>query len=317
MKKRRSDFLVGIVIFAALIILFAGVVWLKGIDLSSEQVQYSVLVPQVGGLQAGDPVTVNGVKKGTIGSVALYNHEVAITFKIDAKIAFTDSSRVTVMNVGLLGERKLELTLSPAGVKHIPNTDTDTTYIHGGFDSGIAEAIGMVGDIMNDATGLLDTVKYLVNETVATPEFVAFFNRTVDRVDTIGMVAQNLLTENDDKISRLLTDVRVAGHKLRALVDSSDEAIVNIADNFEGFSDQLLVLGGRVDTVMYDLESIIAKVDSGDGTIATLINESHLTEQLEQTLSAVDSLVDVTNEKGLKLRVKVGFGKKSKRLERK
>lgn len=314
MKKKKSDLVVGIVIFCALIILIAGVVWLKNIDLGSTSVGYTAIFPNVGGLQLGDPVTVNGVKgKGSVSKVYLKGDSVAVAFKIDSEVVITDSSRIKVVNVGLLGERKIEIYTNALGKPYTPDTETDTFYIPGAFDYGIAEAIGMFGTIMEDAQGTLDTINYFIENTISSPEFVDFFGRTVTRVDTIVDLVDALLDDNDNSIKVMVNDLRIASRKLRTIVDSSDESIYAIAENFEQFSEQTLELGNSVDSLLDHLNSIAAKVDTGDGTVSELINGGEISDQVVKTLVAVDSLIDVTEDQGLKLRVKLGFGDRKRR----
>lgn len=314
MKKKKSDLVVGVVIFLALIILVAGVVWLKNIDLGSKSVGYTAIFPNVGGLQLGDPVTVNGVKgKGSVSKVYLKGDSVAVAFKIDSEVTITDSSKIKVVNVGLLGERKVEIYANSMGIPYTPDTETDTFYIPGSFDYGIAEAIGMLGTIMEEAAGTLDTINYFIENTISSPEFIDFWDRTVVRVDTIVDLVDGILDDNDNSIKVLVNDLRIASRKLRTIVDSSDESIYTIADNFKEFSEKAVVLGNSVDTLMEYLTSVAAKVDTGDGTVSELINGGEISDQIVKTLVAVDSLVDVTENNGLKLRVKLGFGDRKRR----
>lgn len=317
LKKKRSDLVVGVVIFLSIVILVAGVVFLKNIELGSKTVSYTAIFSNVGGLQQGDPVTVLGVKgKGSVSKVYLRGDSVAVAFKIDSEVKLTDSCQIKVVNVGLLGERKVEIFLNRLGSPYEPDTETDTFFIPGTFDYGIAEAIGMLGTIMEDASGTLDTINYFVEQTVASPEFVDFWDRTVTRVDTIVDLVEGVLDDNDNSIKVLVNDLRVASRKLRAIVDSSDESVYAIADNFETFSQQTIDLGHSVDSLLEQLQGIVAKIDTGDGTVADLINNKEVSEQLVQTLTAVDSLVDVTNDKGLRLRVKLGFGDRKRRSKK-
>lgn len=64
MKKTNMDLVVGGSIIIAIVILVAGVLWLKEVSITSKMVSYTVLFTNVGALQVGDPVMVNGVNKG-------------------------------------------------------------------------------------------------------------------------------------------------------------------------------------------------------------------------------------------------------------
>ncbi len=313
LKKKQSDFIVGIVIFIALIILVAGVLWLKEMSFTRQMVTYTALFPNIGGLQKGDPVSANGVKKGVVSQIYLRKSEVAVEFKIDAEVLFTDSSRVTVKNVGLMGERKIEISLSPQGSKHLPDTEEKQIFIKGFFDSGIAEAIGMLGDLMHDASGLLDTVEYIIGETIGDDEFITFFDNAVDRLDTITIMVDSLLAHNDQKINRIVQDVKVTTGNLRGIVQENRKPLSNIVTNAEDLTIDAKELVTELDTIINSVEHVISKIDTGNGTVGQLINNDQLIGELKQTLTNLDILLANAEEQGIKLRVKLGFGKNKKR----
>jgi len=114
-KKNKVELIVGGTIFIALFILIAGVLWLKGALVMNKMVQYSVLFPNVGTLQPGDPVVVNGVRKGSVSTIDLKGARVAVTINLDKDVALTDASKVTVQNIGLMGERMVGIQLDAAG----------------------------------------------------------------------------------------------------------------------------------------------------------------------------------------------------------
>ncbi|MGM0443685.1 MAG: MlaD family protein [Fibrobacterota bacterium] len=310
MRAKKSDFSVGLIIITAILIMFGGVIWLKDIKLGSSHHGYTAVFTNIGGLKSGDPVTVNGVKKGSIKKIYLRGEKVAVAFGLDSEVTLTDSSRITIKNVGLLGERTLEISLRSRGSARTPDTEEDTIYIDGDFDSGIAEAIGMFGDILQQATGLVDTVEHMVNQTVASPKFIAFFDDQVDRIDTITALTENFLDGNDEDLTALIGDLKETSAMLRMITTDNRENIQTLADNGAELSRRALLLEQELDTTLTHLKGVSRKIDSGDGTVARLINRSDLTDQLSRTLTAVDSLVAVTDSKGLKLRIKLGFGEK-------
>jgi len=85
------ELVVGGTILIALFILIAGVLWLKSTAITSTMVNYTILFPNVGTLQLGDPVVVNGVKKGKVHSIGLCGSKVAVLIKLEKDIVLTDS----------------------------------------------------------------------------------------------------------------------------------------------------------------------------------------------------------------------------------
>ncbi|MDD5674905.1 MAG: MlaD family protein, partial [Chitinivibrionales bacterium] len=107
MKKSNMELMVGGSILLAVFILIASVLWLKEISVLAKLVSYTVLFPNVSTLQPGDPVMVNGVKKGMAQEIFLRNQRVAVEIALDKSVGLTDSARITVQNIGIMGERMI------------------------------------------------------------------------------------------------------------------------------------------------------------------------------------------------------------------
>jgi len=61
MDRRGAELQVGIAVIFALVVLIGGIVWIKGVKVARQTYTTRVAFDEVGGLSAGDPVTVHGV----------------------------------------------------------------------------------------------------------------------------------------------------------------------------------------------------------------------------------------------------------------
>lgn len=313
MKKKESDAIVGIVIFVAILTLVSGVIWLKKISLTRKAVSYTAIFPKIGGLNVGDPVRVNGVDKGSVSKIYIKDDQVAVQFKIDKSILFTDSSKITVANVGLMGERALEITLSRMGNLYSPDeSDTPSVYIKGKYDSGISEAIGMLGNIMNNASGLIDTVQYVLSSTLSNRRFINFFDRAVKRVDSILLVTNRTISTNENRINNIVLDLNSASNNIDHLLDKNKNDISTIIVNTKDITDSTKYLVSSIDSILVSISEITEKANNGDGTIGQLLNNDTLMTQVDSMIVKLNSLLAVADEQGLKLRIKLGFKDKKK-----
>lgn len=317
MKKSRSDLLVGVVILTALVSLMVGIMWLKAYSFTQKMVDYTAVFSNIGGLQAGDPVAVNGLKKGSVSSIELYGSLVAVYFKLEKDVPFTDSAIVTVKNIGLMGERKVEISLSDKGTLYEPNKGKNVRqYIKGRFDSGIAEALGMLGDFMQDASALVDSVSTLLSATLGSKEFRDFYDRTVIRLDTIVEIVDRILEHNDKKVDNIVNGLQKTTKNLDEIVSSNKKGINSIVLNTDSLTNRAADLMFDLDSLLDDLRSITGKIDTGSGTVAQLVNDSTTIDEVMNTVAKLDTLINEVQDYGLKLRVKLGFGDKKKKLEK-
>jgi phospholipid/cholesterol/gamma-HCH transport system substrate-binding protein len=287
--------------------------WLKAFSFTQKMVTYTAVFSNIGGLQSGDPVTVNGLRRGSVASRELRGSQVAVHFKLDSEVPFTDSAVVAVKNIGLMGERKVEIALSDKGTRFEPNEGRKVRqYIQGNFDSGIAEALGMLGNFMEDASALVDSVAVLLEATLGSPEFKDFYDRTVIRLDTIIEVVDRLLENNEKKVDQIVNSLRSTTRNLDVIVADNRTGINNIVANTDTLTARASELMFDLDSLLADLQSITSKIDTGNGAIGQLVNDSTTIKELMATMDKLDTLLNEVRDDGLKLRVKLGFGERKR-----
>lgn len=311
MKKNNNDFFVGGAIIISLFILIAGVLWLKEVRISQKMVKYTVLFPNIGSLQKGDPVTVNGVKQGVVAKISLYKAKVAVVIKLDKNIIFTDQSKVTIQNIGLMGERMVGIQLAEKGDPYIPDSKDNVHYIEGYFDSGIAEAMGMLGGVLSEVLILVDTVQGIVDNTVGDDQFITFFNRIFKRLDTIVTLANNLIQDNEKEIHLAVNNLHNITVDLKSLVKTNKKSVNTIIDNGTLLTSEALTIADRIDSITISLNRVISDIDSGKGSIGLLVKDQSLVTDFKTTINDLDSLVKDVKNDALKLRARVKiFGNK-------
>jgi phospholipid/cholesterol/gamma-HCH transport system substrate-binding protein len=312
-KRRNTELLVGASIFLALFFLIAGVMWLKEINVARKLVEYTVVFPNVGVLQVGDPVTCNGLKRGTISKMYLREPQVAVVMSIDRNVKLTDSCIITVQNIGLMGERMIGIQLSQEGTRYKPDTKDRKNYIQGYFDSGIAEAMGMLGRVLEDAQSLITVVREIIDETVGDSDFVDFFNTVVARLDTVTYLVETLVADNKPGIQRAISNLQLVTADVKGLLDQNSTHINNILANGSELTDQALTITANLDKISATVKTMLEDIERGEGTIGKLVKEEDFYRDLKASLADIDTLVKDINENGLKLRVKLGFGDRRRR----
>ncbi|MCL2690451.1 MAG: MlaD family protein [Chitinispirillia bacterium] len=315
MKKTNVDLIVGASILSALFILIGGVIWLKEASIASKMVTYTVLFQEVGTLQLGDPVYANGVKRGTVGRINLRGTQVAVLLNLDRSVPITDSTRVAVINVGLLGERGIGATLTSAGKTVPPNTATDTVFIKGYFDTGISEAMGMLGSVLLDAETLLVSVTEVLRATVGDSTFIYQFHTAFGRIDTITNVANRMLLRNEPVLNAAMRDLRVVSSDLKALIDRNTPGIDSLVVSGNQLTANGIALVTRAESLVVSVQDVMQKLERGEGTLGKLYKDEKFYHDLKYTIANVDSLVTDVRDDALRLRVKLGFGKKKKRAD--
>ncbi|MCU0609815.1 MAG: MlaD family protein, partial [Chitinispirillaceae bacterium] len=257
MKKTNMDLVVGATILLSLFILIGGVLWLKESLVAKKMVSYTALFPTVGTLQVGDPVMINGVTKGRVMSIFLRNNRVATVLGIEKDVTLTDSCKTVVQNIGLMGERGIGIQMNDGGTVYRPSRKNDTTFLAGSFDTGIAEAMGMLGSVLADVQVLLGNVSSILNSTVGDTSFVTLFRTLERRLDTISGVAEKLLVRNGPLIDTSVQNLAQASTQLKELLSQNSSHINTIMDNGEELSAYGVTIMKRVDALASSVQDIL------------------------------------------------------------
>jgi phospholipid/cholesterol/gamma-HCH transport system substrate-binding protein len=303
------DLIVGASILIALVILIGGVLWLKESLVARKMVSYSAIFPNVGPLQLGNPVMINGVTKGRVTNIYLRNTKVVTVLDIEKDVVLSDSCYVTAQNIGLMGERGISIQLKEGGTTLKPTKKTDTTFLQGNFDTGIAEAMGMMGTVLGQVQVLLVNVSSIMNSTVGDTSFLRLFHTLESRLDTLTLVADKLVSRNRPLIDNSMRNLSSASTQLKDLIDKNSGHLSTIIANGETLSAYSLTLMNRVDSLTTSIHEVVSGIEQGKGPLGMLIKDEQFSSDLKRTVSNVDALVTEVKNDAVKIRF-VGFGKK-------
>lgn len=312
MKKNNMDLIVGGSILISLVILIGGVLWLKDASISSKMVSYSILYPNVGTLQIGDPVKINGVTKGTVSDIYLRQDSVAVVIKLDKSVKLNDSCKFSVQNIGLMGERGIGIEYSNKGKTLQPNNKSDTIFIPGYFDPGIAEAMAMLGTVLIDVEHLVANVGTIVQTTIGDSAFISLFNTLVQRLDTITDVAQSIIKDNKPVIDNSFKNLQSISTDLKGILDKNSNHLDAIMNNGDSLSAYAVTIAAQFQTLAQSAKNILDQVENGNGSLGMLVNDKQFYLDLKKTIGDLDTLINHVQGDALKLRIKLGFGKKKK-----
>src|SRR5207249_3652998 len=103
--KRENEFAVGVVVIAAFAVVVAGALWLSGAHLGRTEAVYTARFRTVGGLGAGDPVVLRGVRVGRVEAIRLApGNWVEADLKIYAGVTPPATPAVIAASASLFGE---------------------------------------------------------------------------------------------------------------------------------------------------------------------------------------------------------------------
>ncbi|MCQ2060869.1 MAG: MlaD family protein [Fibrobacter sp.] len=301
MKKNSAlYFSVGLVVLLAIVILIFGMFFLNEKDPREAFNTFYLRFTQVSTLVLDDPVKVNGVKLGKVENIELAGHRVVVRVRLRTDVKIPKDSEIRVQNIGIMGERQIGMILGDSEEYFTPG-DTIT----GQFDAGIAEALGLAGEVCDSTKVLLESVKKALNGTIANPDFQDRFKTLLVKAESLEDRLMNMVNTTDPQLKKSLDGLNQVTVKVNDLVDGVKQPIDNLfgsADKVMGGANNLI---SELEGVTKHLDELIAKVQSEDNTVGALLNDRTLHDDLVKTVHSADSLFRVILHDGLDVNVDI------------
>lgn len=257
-------------------ILYFGFNFLKGVNIFSPTDYYYGYFERSNGLTEQAPVYILGHKVGLVENIQ-YDFARTPAFiigvNIDKGIQLPHGTEMALIADGLLGGAAIELIL--------PQAKVATAYQHG----DTLPTIIMPGLMDNLQTGLLAKLDSLLGETT---QLVATLN------DEVGEGSIHTTLQN---IEHLTSDLKVSGKDIRHLTHSQLPLLVNKIDTTMS-NLQVIVADVRdadIQQTFATLDSTITSLkqslQSEDGTVGMLLNNTELHDNLNTALKNLDNAV--------------------------
>ena len=280
MSNRISEFQVGLLTVFALVILIAGMMWFKNIDLSKGALVYQVDFDRVEGMQVGDRVQVRGIRMGEVIGMSILQESVRVELKLEDKVDLRQDAVITLGEKGIVGEIVLEVD---------PGTgaSVEEGHIFIGRTAGtIAAMTDAAGAALQEMRNLTAKVTELVDEVKKEGmviETLTQANETLTKVD--GMI-----TDNHREIEIILDDLVVTTNSLRRILESGQiEQTFADASGAMAQADSLMI---NLGTSAARLDALLLNLTEGEGSAARLLNDPMLYDRADSTLTSVKRLAD-------------------------
>ena len=263
MKKIFSkEFIIGLCVIVALVILFFGIDYLKGINLFRPANFYYASYSNVAGLTVAAPVNVDGFKVGQVREVT-FDYEnpgkIKVLLALDSKLKIPEDS-YAALESGLLDGAYVTIHLGKSSKMIEVGGDVPTQITPDLMSAVSNDLLPSVASILPKVDSLLANL----NRVVADPALL----QSVERLDGISA---NLLAMSGS---------------LKTSMGRQVPAILNNAGRITTQSTM-----SNVESVTGNLVAFSEKLNSSKGTLGKLMNDPELYDQLSRVSADVDSLI--------------------------
>jgi phospholipid/cholesterol/gamma-HCH transport system substrate-binding protein len=291
--KKRDDVLVGLVMAVAILVAIVGSLWLARGGLSKGYALYAKF-PWSSGLKQGQPVLLAGVNVGYVDGVELrQDGTVLTTFRVGKEYKVPQGTVATVIPNGIFGDMAIALTPKGPNPRSIPQNDTVPV---GPSAPGIAELTGKADSIAKSVNVITTELQ---KELIASGG-VADLRKTISGMNQLVAQFSVIAAEQNRQLSATFASLRRATSGVdSAKVDSTIRNVREATANLATLSNDLKQTSSKLD-------SIVAKVDNGTGTVAKALNDPGAYNDVRSLIQHMDSLItDVKKNPKRYINVKV------------
>ncbi len=245
----------------------------------------------VAGLDDKATVRVAGVRVGRVEAVGLSGRRARVTLLLEQPVVLTQGSDARVANLGLLGEKYIELIPGPMDAPLLP----PGTVLPGKTPPTIDEAIAKINDI--------GTSIQQVTGSISGANLGESLNRLLSEFELASREFRLVIVENRANIRSTLANSNQASatlaRELPRLADQMDRTLRQIealvADNKGNVSGSLANIREVTDRLQISVDNfnqISGKIARGEGTVGKLVNDEKAYNEVLSTLDSIQGGVE-------------------------
>ena len=308
--KLSREIKTGIIVIGGILLFILGFSYLKSSPLFENGKTLYVIYKDVGGLQTGTPVTINGFAVGNVTDISFKDRggSLLVTLFVKSDFEFSSKSPAELYDTGIIGGKGVQIKPVFDGAQLAKSGDTLPSLTQPGLTQLVQKQLTplqrKVEGAMTNADTLLRNVNDVLDDNARKDlrETLSGLNATVASFQQSAQVLNRILSDNEGKLGTSL------------------ENFEELTANFAKLSDSLNNAGlGRtlasLESSMANLNSLMARIEKGDGTLGKLMKDEELYVNLNNASRELDLLLqDFRLNPKRYVNVSV-FGKKQKEYE--
>jgi phospholipid/cholesterol/gamma-HCH transport system substrate-binding protein len=243
---------------------------------------YKTVLKDASGIFEKSSIKVAGINAGRIKTIELNGADGAlVTFEMLEGIKLTNNSRLKIKSVGFLGDKYLDIVL---GDQNASKLDPES-FIPAEGGEGFEELSKDASEVLKEVKEIAKTIK----ESLRDEQGRNMLKDIIANIHDITGSLKRLSTGNEDKIGQIIDEVKAISEQLAFETDRNQQ------NSLMGDLSKIGPILDKADAAVTDLKIIIADLKDGKGTVGKLLRDDAVVDQVSQTLSSVNRLVNRIN----------------------
>ena len=291
---------IGILVILCLTLLIWGINFLKGRDIFRTEKVFYARYKNVGGLTATTLVTLNGLKVGYVREIYFaedLSGDLIVKIAIHNDFPLPKGTSAEIASSDLLGSKVVKLNLGKSDMILHAN-DTLSTQMAADIIQQVNEQIAPIKAKAERMIENLDSIVVAFSKILNSDsqrqivESIRQINLTMTNIQMISGNLNDVVKTQKKNLASTISDLsQITGN-----LNTNSGKLGHMMDNFSSFSDSLTKLqinrtinhlSGSVD----NLQVILSKIDTANGTLGLLVNDPRLYQNLNSTSENLNRLL--------------------------
>lgn len=309
-KEKRmvsKQFKAGLIAVISIVSFIFLVNFLKGKNVFSSGKTIYAIYDNVNGLMPTKPVTINGMKVGTVEKIGFTDDKsgkILVAMNIDTEFDFDKNTRAVIYEPGIMSgaEVKLEMSRKGAAIKdgdHVQGV-VESSMMAGlskemaplrvklektliSLDSTLIGVRGfttpenqrVITELLQNLNGTISSYKHLSNSVDNT---VLGFNTTSGSFNKLALDAQGLVADNRNSFTNAMNSLNGASLSFKNVSSQLEKAEI----------DKTIA---KLDATLGSMQAMMASIEKGDGSLGKLVKDEKLYNNLKGASKELEQLL--------------------------
>lgn len=275
--KINNELKIGFWAIVAIVVMFYGMRYLKGINSFKEGQFYYLSCDKVDGLAISSHITLHGLKVGMVRSMEYdaKSKDIVVLLNVyDSDMKIPRDSRVSVKG-DLLGTSEIVIEMGESNQYYEPWDTIQAPAAAAGLLEKADPIVEQINSLMPKIDTLISGINVLVNESKM-QESLLQINALTQHLNTTVNQLNQLLRKD---VPGIMSNLESATANLDTLSVQAKEADIK----------QLLA---NTNATIQSANQLLQQMQNPDGTMGKVLSTSELHDQLNRTIADVDSLIN-------------------------
>ena len=281
---RKTEIKVGLTVLAGVIIFIWIFGWAKNFSLQSNDQIIKVKFNNVSGLEIGDPVTVNGLRKGYVKEMIVGSNYVMVELSVEKNISLSKDATFAITMLDLMGGKKVEIL--PGNSIEKLNVDIPATGV---FYADIPQAMSLLGSMQDDFVSVLKDVKISLTSLNSYLTDKKLNNDVKESLSNLNSLTKKL----DMMLSENRSDLKTLTKNAVELTEKTNELVSDNKENINRLFGDLKSILNKTDNLLTDLNTLAKETKDQQNNIGKVLYDENLYKDLKTTIKQINELTSI------------------------